>query len=85
MTTRQHDDIHLLDDRGVTAAEAALSTADQLRLRNIVASAGFEGHDVGPAERSRLVELFAGRLTGDEARTQILTSIPEAARRPFGR
>lgn len=84
MTTQQQDDVYVLPSDGVTAAEAALSVADQVRLRNIIASAGFEGHDVTAAERARLVEQLAGRLSPEDARAQIIASIPAAAlRRPL--
>ena len=82
MTTQQQDDdVYVLSNEGVSAAEAALSVEDQVRLRNVIASAGFEGHDVGAAERARLVEQLAGRLSGDEARALIIASIPAAALR----
>lgn len=83
MTTQQHGDTDMSGSDEVAGAEAALSVDDQVRLRNIVASAGFEGHDVDVAERARLVELIAGRLSPDAARAQVLASIPAAAlRRP---
>lgn len=83
-TQQQQDDVYVLSSEGVTAAEAALSVADQVCLRNIVASAGFEGHDVGAAERARLVEILAGRLSPDDARAQVIASIPAASlRRPL--
>ncbi len=79
-TQQQRDDVFVLEhDATTTAAERALSVDEQLHLRNVVASAGFAGHDVDAEERARLVEILAGRLSFEDAFAQVMATVPAEA------
>lgn len=79
-TQQQRDDVFVLEhDATTTAAERALSLGEQLHLRNVVASAGFEGHHVDAEERAQLVEILAGRLSFEDAFAQVMATVPAEA------
>ncbi len=79
-TRQQRDDVFVLEhDATTTAAERARSLRDQLHLRNVLASAGFEGHDVDAEERAQLVEILAGRLSFEDAFAQAMDTVSAEA------
>jgi hypothetical protein len=56
--------------------EADLTPAQQLALRNVVASSEFEGHIVTDAERAELVRIVAGEITADQSIAELIATIP---------